>query len=292
MQTLTDIRRTLDERGMRPKHALGQNFLVDHNLITRLVDAAGVGPAETVLEVGPGTGVLTEALLERGARVVACELDDALGDLLEETIAPRYPETFELIRGDCLATKTRLAPAIADRLGREPFVHVANLPYACATPLLMVLLTGFPACRGMYVTVQREVGDRLGASASDGKVYGQISVVAQWLARVRTIATLPPACFWPRPEVTSAMIALERRDASALEDGRGEPVTPERRAEVAGAVAELFRNRRQTIGRTLKRLGAGADVCEGLCVPGDRVEALEIGAVLRLAARLLPAAMR
>lgn len=288
MQTLKTIRAELDARGLRPKHALGQNFLIDQNLVTRLVDTADVREGETILEVGPGTGVLTEALLERGARVIACELDDALADLLTDTVATRYPDRFELIRGDCLERKTALAPALRERLGDAPFVHVANLPYACATPLLMVLLTQYHACRGMYVTVQREVGDRLAAGPGDGKVYGQISVIAGWLSSVRTIATLPPECFWPRPEVTSAMIALERR--SVEDDAHAIP--PERFPEIAGLVAELFRNRRQTLSRTLKRLGANASACEGLCEPSDRVEAVEPSAVIRLAARLLPAPNR
>lgn len=203
MQTLSDIRMLLEQRGLAPRKRLGQNFLLDHNLIRRLVDAAGVGEGDAVLEVGPGTGALTEELLDRGCRVVACELDAGLAGLLRDRLVPRG---LLLIEGDCLAGKRSLHPALADALDGGPFTLVANLPYGAATPLMLALLTR-PACRGQFVTIQKEVADRLAASPGT-KAYGAISVAAQLLGSVERLATLPPACFWPRPEVTSAMVAL------------------------------------------------------------------------------------
>ncbi len=216
MQTLAQIRAILDQRGLRPKKSLGQNFLIDHNLLRKLVDASGVQRGETVLEVGPGTGTLTDALLERGARVIACELDNDLQDLLRE----RYADApVEVIHADCLASDRTLAPVVRDALGDGPFRLVANLPYGAATPLLSTLLIEHPGCRSMSVTIQREVADRLAASPGT-KAYGAVSIVAQSLASVTKVATLPGSCFWPPPDVASAMVHLERRTPCPVADAR------------------------------------------------------------------------
>lgn len=282
MQTLGQIQETLASHGLRPKRALGQNFLIDHNLLRRLVEASGVGAGDLVLEVGPGTGVLTDVLLDRGCRVVAAELDDALAGILRERYAGN--ERFELIHGDCLARKTSLSAALTARLAGQRFVLVANLPYHAATPLMMTLLLEWPGCMGMFVTVQREVADRMAAGPEDGKAYGQISVVTGWLAEVERLGSLPPSCFWPRPEVTSAMIGVRRRTSVVA---CGESVEPERWSAVGAAVRELFMYRRKRLGGVLKRKG----IDEGLCAeagvsPDARVDALPAGDIVRLAVRL------
>lgn len=270
MQTLAQIRQMLDERALAPRKSLGQNFLIDQNLIGKLIDAAMVDPGETVLEVGPGTGTLTEALLDRGARVIACELDRGLADLLRDTLVPRG---LTLIEGDCLERKRALNADVAEVLADRSFVLVANLPYACATPLMHTLLAQHPACRGMYVTIQHEVAERLAAkpsvsSKSGTKAYGALSVVAQALAEPSMIAKLPPACFWPRPEVTSAMIAVPRRAKPLTDDPMG----------LADFAHRVFASRRKQLGATLGREGPWPEGVD----PTMRAEALTVEQIVAL----------
>lgn len=242
MQTLAQIRSMLEDRGLAPKKSLGQNFLIDHNLIRRLVDASGVQTASLVLEIGPGTGTLTEELLDRGCRVIACELDDGLCDLLTDRFADR-PE-FTLIRGDCLASKRSLAPDVVQALGDAAFQLVANLPYGAGTPLLLILLTRFPQCRSMHVTIQREVAERIIAPAGSAD-FGSISVVAQACAEMTRLATLPPECFWPRPKVDSAMIALQRKPIPLTDNLVG----------LADVAQKLFTQRRKQVAPACRTLG-------------------------------------
>ncbi len=242
-QTLAEIKALLDARGLSPRKRFGQNFLIDHNLVRKLVDESKVTAGDLVLEVGPGTGTLTEELLERGCEVVACELDRGLAELLRERLGNHTG--FTLIEGDCLAHKREVSAEIVRALGKDGarrFTLVANLPYGAATPLMLALLTAHPACVGMYVTIQKEVGQRLAARAGQN-AYGGISVVAQTLATVRIIAKLPPECFWPRPEITSVMIEVERRDDHGISD----PVA-------FGAFCQrVFAQRRKQLGSVLGR---------------------------------------
>lgn len=222
MQTLTEMKRLLEERGLAPRKALGQNFLIDQNLVRKLVDASGAAPGDLLLEVGPGTGTLTEELLSRGCEVVACELDRGLAQLLRDRlVAPEGGQPvggrLTLVEGDCLQSKRSLNPAVLAALRGRPFKLVANLPYGAATPLITTLLTSHPECPAMYVTVQREVADRL-AAGPGSKDYGPLSVVVGASADVRLIANLPPECFWPKPDVTSAMVAVVRREKPVIED--------------------------------------------------------------------------
>ncbi|MEX2218946.1 MAG: 16S rRNA (adenine(1518)-N(6)/adenine(1519)-N(6))-dimethyltransferase RsmA [Phycisphaerales bacterium] len=249
MQTQREIRHLLESRGLAPRKSLGQNFLIDQNLIRRLVEASGAAPGDLILEVGPGTGALTEALLARGCRVVAVEVDRGLAALLRERLADPQaalnapPEaSFTLIEGDALAGKHALNPDAAAALGSGPFHLVANLPYGAATPLLLALLIDHPRCGSMHITIQREVADRLLASPGT-KEYGPITVVARALARPERLATLPPECFWPRPDVTSAMVSLTRLP---------QPLTDRPRA-LADFAQTLFTKRRKQLGAVLGR---------------------------------------
>jgi 16S rRNA (adenine1518-N6/adenine1519-N6)-dimethyltransferase len=244
MQTLAQIRELLDSHGLAPKKSLGQNFLIDHNLIRKLVDASGVGAGDLVLEVGPGTGTLTEELLSRGCEVVACELDTGLAAMNRERLGahPEYGPRFTLIEGDCLESKREVSREAKRVLGGRPFTLVANLPYGAATPLMLTLLIEHPECRSMHVTIQREVADRLLARAGDD-AYGQISVVAAAAAEVRLIATLSRECFWPRPDVTSAMISLIRRERPLAED----------LGSLAAFAQRVFGQRRKQLGGLLGR---------------------------------------
>lgn len=274
MQTLAQIRELLDLAGHGPKKALGQNFLIDRNLVAKLIDSSGAGPGDLALEIGPGTGTLTQGMLERGVRVIACELDSDLSRVLRETLGQRFPETFTLIEGDCLDGKRAMNPEVTRLLADRPFRLVANLPYHAATPLMLILMSRHPACSGMFVTIQQEVVDRLAAHPGT-KEFGAISVLAQALGKVERIARLPPECFWPRPEVTSAMMSW-RRDP-------GVPVDPAWWVAMGQTVQTLFQSRRKQMGKAVRQL-AGGDITwpEGV-QPSDRVEGLSVSQIEALA---------
>jgi len=283
MQTLAHIRELLETRGLSPRKALGQNFLIDHNLIRKLVDASGLAAGDLVLEVGPGTGALTEELLARGGRVVACELDRGLAELLRERFgggdgagprplaesAPPHAGRFTLIEGDCLASKRELSAEVAKELAGRPFRLIANLPYSAATPLMLTLLINHPNCSSMHVTIQKEVADRLLAGPSS-KDYGTLGVVAQSVARVERVAVLPPECFWPRPDITSAMVSITRRP---------DPLTTNP-AQVAEFCQKAFSKRRKQLGAILGRNLAWPPGIR----PENRVEELPVERIVALAA--------
>ena len=269
-QRLSDIRAMLDEAGLSPNRALGQNFLIDRNLVERCVERSGVGPGDLVLEVGPGTGTLTGALLERGARVVAVELDRGLAGLLRERFADRLHDgetpaegQLALIEGDCLDGKRALNPRAAALLGDERFKLVANLPYGAATPLMLVLMCDTPNCTEMHVTIQKEVADRLRAGPGR-KAYGSISVVAACVMPAKRFAGLGAECFWPRPKVASSMVSLERLNQPATDDARA----------LADFCQLLFSGRRKQLGALLRARGLEPDAWPEGIRPTDRVEQL------------------
>lgn len=246
MQTLAEIRRLLAARGLSPRHRFGQNFLHDPRLVQRLVQAAEIVPGEVILEVGPGTGTLTEALLDAGAVVIASEIDRDLCGLISDRMVERLgdaaPDRFTLVAGDCLAAGRALAPAIVEALRGRAFRLVANLPYAIASPLIATLVLHHASCHGLFVTVQREVAERLTA-APGSRAAGTLGILVQTFAEVRRLCTLPPGAFWPPPKVESAMVAIRPDRAAACVDD------PE---SYARFVAGLFSQRRKTLGRILR----------------------------------------
>ena len=258
MQSLSEIKSILSERGLRPRHRFGQNFLVEPVHLRRLLDAAAASRGETVLEVGPGTGTLTEYLLAGGARVVASEIDRDLASLLRD----RFGDSIELVEGDVLSAKRSISIGVFEAIGDRDFKLVANLPYQIASPLLAIL-AGEPRCRGCFVTVQREVADRLGAAPGSSD-YGPLSVVVQARFKVSRLADLPPGCFWPPPKVTSAMVSMEPRT---------EPAVPLADLDGFGRfVQSIFGKRRKQLGSIVGRstpLPAGID-------PAVRPESLSI----------------
>jgi len=260
----------LDERGLAPKKSLGQNFLVDHNLLRKLVDDARIEDGDTVLEIGPGAGVLTRELLERGARVVAVELDRGLADLLRDTIDSPL---FTLIEGDAYPDGA-LSPDALEAIGDSDWKLVANLPYGVASPLMVDLLVRRPSCRSLHVTIQKEVAERLTAKPGT-RDYGSLGVLAQSIAEVDLITLAGPNCFWPPPKVTSAMVALRRLP---------EPLTP--RPETFEAFARrLFMKRRKQLGGVL-----GRDKVESARIdPTSRPDALEVAEIVRLHEAIEPA---
>ncbi len=224
-------------RGLSPRHKLGQNFLHDHNILSKIVDAANVSRGDVVLEIGPGTGTLTETLVERGCDVIACELDSGLADLIEE----RLGNNVTLIRGDCMS-KRSLNAEVIDAIDNRSFKLVANLPYQVASPLMVELFTSCKNCDGQFVTIQFEVAERL-LAAVDSSDWGVLSILIQRLADVSLITKAPSSCFWPQPKVVSACVALTpKRESRDIDDD-----------EFAIFVTSLFAKRRKQIGTILGR---------------------------------------
>jgi 16S rRNA (adenine1518-N6/adenine1519-N6)-dimethyltransferase len=269
VQTLTEIKDLLASRGIRPKHRFGQNFLHDHNQLKKLVEAARVTPGELVLEVGPGTGTLTETLVEAGAEVIASEIDADMQMIVRERLGDRV----RLVAGDCLDGKRSLSASVLEALAGRPFALVANLPYSAASPLMAILAARHPECRGQYVTVQKEVADRVRAAANT-RDYGPLTALLQLTCTIHEIAIVKPGSFWPAPDVTSAMIALEPRAASPFasvdELDRFERFTH-----------ELFSKRRKQLGSILRAGGRDGPWPAGI-TPDLRPEVLTPTQLLEL----------
>jgi len=240
-QTLNEILAQLEAHGVRPKKRYGQNFLHDANKMRAILAAAEIEPGQYVLEVGPGTGSLTEALLQAGAHVLTVEIDRDLEPILRARLAP-FAGRAELIIGDILGGKHAINAEVLERLAGRPFTLVANLPYHVASPLLVNLAIDHPTMQRAIVMVQREVADRL-AAGPGGKDYGPLGIMVQAMCEVQRITTLPPSCFWPPPQVASAVVRLVRRDR---------PLTDAPHA-LAELLQTLFQKRRKQIGTTLGR---------------------------------------
>lgn len=215
VQTKKEIQGLLEAAGLRPRKRFGQHFLIDGNLMRRLVDVAQIDHRDVVLEVGPGTGGLTDLLAPAAAMCICVEIDRDLQGLLAERFADA--PSVHLVKSDVLESKHRLAPRVADLLergwvdGEGRAKLVANLPYQVATPLVMNLLVDYPQVRRLCFTVQAEVGDRMTAPPG-GRDFGPLAVIAQCLARLQVVARLPPAVFWPRPAVDSVMVRMDLID--------------------------------------------------------------------------------
>jgi 16S rRNA (adenine1518-N6/adenine1519-N6)-dimethyltransferase len=256
--------------GLRPSKALGQNFMVDPNSVRRIVAAAGLPVGARVLEVGPGLGSLTLALLEHGASVVAVEKDPVLAAALPATVATRLPgAALEVVSADAL-TLTSLPGAPVQAL-------VANLPYNVAVPVLLTLLERLPTLERALVLVQAEVAERLTA-APGSRSYGVPSVKLAWWAAARPAGRVPRSVFWPVPHVDSALVAAVRRPPPAGE-----------RSAVFAAVDAAFATRRKTLRAALAGWAGGAARAEELLRaagldPSLRGEQLSVTDFARLAA--------
>lgn len=212
-QTQSFLRARLEERGLRPQHRYGQNFLIDLNLLDLCAQTANVTERDVVLEVGTGTGALTALLAERAAHVVSVEIDPGLHALASELLqdCPRVT----LLQTDILARKHELQPSVLTALaaaqraeGALDFALVANLPYHVATPVISNLLALEVPPRSLTIAVQKELADRLLALPSTPD-YGALSVWVQSMSAGRLVRVLPAEAFWPRPLVTSALVHLE-----------------------------------------------------------------------------------
>jgi len=218
MQTKRQIQDLLSSVGVYPNKRLGQNFLIDLNLMRLLVDSADIQKDDVVLEVGCGTGSMTEALAEKTGRVIAVELDRNLSEIAAEQLA--MSENIEIINTDILESKNALSQTVIKALdiaGKKcpgRMLLVANLPYSAASPVIMNLVTGPTIADGMYVTVQKEVADRMTAAPASSN-YGILSIFLNATGDVKTIRTLKPTVFWPQPQVDSAMVCFIRNRAKS-----------------------------------------------------------------------------
>jgi 16S rRNA (adenine1518-N6/adenine1519-N6)-dimethyltransferase len=247
-QTKHEIQALLEQAGGRPRQRFGQNFMIDQNLVRLVADAARVAVDDLAIEVGPGTGTLTEELLARAGRVVAVEIDRDLAAMLRGRLGA--DDKFTLIEGDALAGKHGLNAGLLAiireaAVRKQPVKLVANLPYNIASPLVIELLT--EGVDLLAFTVQREVADRLRA-APGTDAYGGLSVMAQLLADVEFLRTLPPQAFWPAPKIASALVRLTRRDRLGAR-ARG----------FSEFVQRLFSARRKTLRKGLELGGYDAD---------------------------------
>ncbi len=218
MQTLTEIRELLARAGLRPHKPLGQNFLIDQNLLRKVLELAELTGQEAVLEVGPGTGTLTEELVTRAKFVVAAEIDRGLAELLCERLGS--VENVLVLGADALAGKHAINPEVHGPLPTT--IHlVSNLPYSIATPLLAQCLvdswrvlrarednTGLRLFERMTFTVQSEMADRLAARPGT-KQYGPVSVIVALLGRISLGPIAPAEAFWPRPNVASRIARID-----------------------------------------------------------------------------------
>nr|WP_184815478.1 16S rRNA (adenine(1518)-N(6)/adenine(1519)-N(6))-dimethyltransferase RsmA [Actinophytocola algeriensis] len=274
-----DIRRLAAELDVRPTKKLGQNFVHDPNTVRRIVAAAGVDDTDTVLEVGPGLGSLTLALLPAVREVVAVEIDDVLAGRLPRTVAERAPalaDRLTVVNADALR-------ATGDQL-HEPTALVANLPYNVSVPVVLHLLAELPTMRRALVMVQAEVADRM-AAGPGSKVYGIPSVKIAWYAEARRVATVPRSVFWPVPNVDSALVLLTRR-----EQQQGD------RNAVFTLVDAAFAQRRKTLRAALAGWAGTADRAEDILTragvdPAARGETITVGdyaAIARMAGKGQP----
>jgi len=238
-----ETRELLRRYNLRPKTSIGQHFVTDPNTIRKVVKIAGVSAGDQVLEIGPGLGALSLALLDAGVHLLAIELDRALEPVLAEVLAGL---DARIVIADAMAVDYR-------RLLRgRPTTLVANLPYQVATPLILDLLVGTPAIQSFTVMVQREVGERLAAGPGED-AYGAVSAKIAFLAEARVAARVSRKVFYPMPDVESVIVRLDRRPRPAARIAR---------ARLFRVIEAGFAQRRKTVRRALRGAGWKAEDVE------------------------------
>lgn len=245
-----DIRRIAAEEGITPTKKFGQNFVIDPGTVRRIVREAGVDPGDQVMEVGPGLGSLTLAILETGADLTAVEIDPPLTQRLPQTIAefmPNAADRFRVVNMDALKVTPSQLPQLADA---ATFTLVANLPYNVATPILLTLLERFGNLDSFLVMVQKEVAERLSAQPGS-KVYGTPSVKLAWYGTAKSVGNIGRNVFWPAPNVDSALVRFERH---ATDDPRNPNNRDVERDLVFRLIDASFAQRRKTLHAALRKI--------------------------------------
>ena len=246
--TSNDIRELCAQLNIRPTKTLGQNFVNDPGTVRKIVRNAGVQAGEQVLEIGPGLGSLTLALLEAGAQVSAVEIDPPLAQALPTTAQARFPEAkLQVFTADAL---TITGPKSID--GAAPTRLVANLPYNVAVPIVLTVLEKLPSIQTVLVMVQAEVADRLAATPGN-KIYGVPSAKVAWYASARRTLTIGRNVFYPVPNVDSALVKIERRP---------HPDTAATREQVFAVIDAAFAQRRKTLRQALAGLAGSAGTAQ------------------------------
>ena len=274
-----DIRGIAGRLGVRPTKRLGQNFVIEPGSVRQIAALAGARPGDVILEVGPGLGSLTLALLEAAlradARLVAVEIDPLLADQLPKTIAERAPDGADRVT---VLTADALAVGEQDLGPPAPTVLAANLPYNVAVPVVLNLLAALPSVERGVVMVQAEVADRMCAGPGS-RVYGVPSAKLAWYAEARLAGTVPRSVFWPVPNVDSKLVAFTRRDP---------PPTTASRQKVFAVIDAAFGQRRKTLRAALAGwAGSPAKAEDALRAagvdPGARGESLTVAEFARIA---------
>ncbi|WP_157520842.1 16S rRNA (adenine(1518)-N(6)/adenine(1519)-N(6))-dimethyltransferase RsmA [Herbidospora daliensis] len=269
-----EVRTLAEKLNIRPTKKLGQNFVIDGGTVRKIVRVAEVTADDVVIEVGPGLGSLTLALLSEVAEVVAVEIDPVLARQLPETVMvmlPDYADRLRVVQADAL----RIVP---DDLPSRPTALVANLPYNVSVPVVLHLLQILPELRRGLVMVQSEVADRL-AARPGSRVYGVPSVKAAWYADVRRAGPVGRNVFWPAPNVDSGLVSLVRREP---------PATTATREEVFAAIDAAFAQRRKTLRAALAGWAGSPALAEEALVkagvdPQARGEQLDVADFARIA---------
>lgn len=271
----SEVRTLAATLGAAPTKKWGQNFVVDAGTVRRIVRIAGVKPGDHVVEVGPGLGSLTLALLEAGARVTAIEIDPKLATALPDIVASHAPDDAQrltVIHTDAMT--------ITD-LDGEPTMLVANLPYNVSVPVILRFLEFFPSLASVLVMVQSEVADRL-AAPPGSRTYGIPSAKAAWYCKVRRAGDVGRSVFWPVPRVDSALVLMERRTA---------PLTSAPRAQVFAVIDAAFAQRRKALRGALTKIAGSPAAAEAALrhagiEPLTRGEQLDVAAFARIAEAL------
>ena len=259
MKKLIEAKNTasfLKAHDISAKKRYGQNFLIDEHVLCRIIEGSGITKDDTVLEIGPGIGTLTQVLCERAGHVIAVEIDKDMIPLLNENLS-EY-DNYELINEDIL--KINLAALLGENKKAKV---VANLPYYITTPIIMQLLENKLPIESITVMVQKEVADRMQAKPG-GKDYGALTLAVRYYSQAEVIASVPPSCFIPRPGVDSAVIRLSCYDKP--------PVQAKDEEKLFEIIKAAFAQRRKTLANALKNYPK-------LCLSRERVEAAltEIG---------------
>ena len=266
----TEIRELAAKLGLKPTKKLGQNFVIDQNTVEKIVRTSNVSKDSIVLEVGPGLGSLTLALMATGAKVIAVEIDERLAELLPNTAKAKGFGESQLI----VINKDALE--ISKNDVNNPDVLVANLPYNVSVPVIIHILETFPSIKNYLVMVQSEVADRLAANPGS-RTYGSPSVKLQWYAEVSKAGSISRNVFWPVPNVDSDLVQLHRRNN----------VDESIRKELFAVVDAAFSQRRKMLRSALSSMCGGSEkaseILESVQIdPRLRGEALNVSDYVRL----------